>query len=104
MKIACAQMDVRLADSAYNYAHALELIRNAAVPLSEPAHRPARRLEADPAGGAFRGGGRCRNRPPGAENAGFPGSGYPGFAGGNPRLAEKSRGGNSQNVQRQEHI
>ena len=25
MKIACAQMDVRLADSAYNYAHALEL-------------------------------------------------------------------------------
>ena len=31
MKIACAQMDVRLADSAYNYAHALELVRNAAA-------------------------------------------------------------------------
>lgn len=31
MKIACAQMDVHLADSAYNYAHALELVRNAAA-------------------------------------------------------------------------
>ena len=31
MKIACAQMDVHLGDSAYNYAHALELIRKAAA-------------------------------------------------------------------------
>ena len=31
MKIACAQMDVHLGDSAYNYAHALELVRKAAA-------------------------------------------------------------------------
>ena len=29
MKISCAQMDMRLGDEAYNYAHAEELIREA---------------------------------------------------------------------------
>ena len=31
MKIACAQMNVRLGDSAYNFAHAEELVRKAAA-------------------------------------------------------------------------